>query len=163
VDPGIQRVGSEYLDAVVEVRLRALKDAPYAFASTVDREQALGRDEWLARLERGAWWLARRDDRVVGLVAGIVDPDEPVHRQLVSMWVEPAERGGPAAARLVRAVLDWAGADGATGVVLWVAEDNERAFGFYRKMGFRSTGRRTRLPSRPEVSEEQMMRAAGPG
>lgn len=138
------------------VRLRALADAPYAFASTHAREVAFDEEEWRRRIEGGPWWLAERDGEPVGLVAGYATSDGGDVRHLVAMWVEPASRGSRAATLLVEAVRAWAAADGGRVVSLWVADGNDRARRFYERLGFTGTGERQPLPSTPSVAEERL-------
>jgi GNAT superfamily N-acetyltransferase len=154
----VVRAGVDDLDQVREVRLRALAEAPYAFASTLERELGLTDADWRQRMARGPWWLARTSGSgsAVGLVAAMVDIDDPADRQLVGMWVDPSARGTPIAGLLVQSVLEWARADGADGVVLWVADGNERAERMYARMGFNRNGRRADLPSDPGKGEFQM-------
>ncbi len=71
-----------------------MADAPYAFGSTLEREAALSEEDWRGRLARGRWFIAREKGEPLGMVA-------------------PSMRGTGVAASLVRAVLDWAVADGA--------------------------------------------------
>ena len=139
-----------------EVRLRALADAPSAFASTHAREVAFDEAEWRRRIAAGPWWLARADGAAVGLVAGYRTDDDDV-RHLVSMWVDAAHRGSGAAVRLVEAVCRWAADDGGRVVSLWVADGNDRARRFYERLGFTDTGERQPLPSAPEVGEERLV------
>jgi len=146
------------LDAVKTTRLRALEDAPYAFASTLEREQILVDDEWRSWIESGPWFLAYRDRRAVGIVAAFAEIGQPRHCHLVSMWVESAERGASVAADLVEAVISWADEQKAHAVRLWVAEGNARARRLYERFGFVSTGRRQSLPSDPSVGEEELIR-----
>ena len=80
-----------------DVRLRALPDAPYAFASTHAREVAFDETDWRRRIDGGPWWLARAAGEPVGLVAGYATEDDGDVRHLVAMWVDPAHRGSPAA------------------------------------------------------------------
>ncbi|WP_345411694.1 enoyl-CoA hydratase [Actinomycetospora chlora] len=143
------------------LRLRALADAPGAFASTPAREQELDEDAWRARLA-GAWFVAERDGRAVGLACGIPEPDDPAGRHLVGMWVEPAERGHGVADDLVDAVLGWARDDGAVRIALWVVDGNPRARRCYERRGFTPTGERQPLPSDPSVTESRMTRGLGP-
>jgi RimJ/RimL family protein N-acetyltransferase len=165
----VVRAGEGDLPAVIATRLRALTDAPEAFGSTLERERSLTRAQWLVRMQRGPWWLARPSPpsapspvAPVGLVAACPDPDVPEHTQLVSMWVAAEARGGPAAPALVTAVVDWAAGEDHPAVVLWVVSANERARRLYSRMGFTPTGRSQPLPSDPQVLEEQMIRWISP-
>ena len=134
-----------------DVRLRALLDAPAAFASTYAREVAFGEAEWRARIGGGPWWLALAGDVPVGLVAGYATPEDGDVRHLVAMRVEPAARGAGAATALVEAVCAWAAADGGRVVSLWTADGNDRARRFYQRLGFAGTGERQPLPSDPRI------------
>src|SRR3954452_8807907 len=53
-----------------DVRLRALADAPEAFASTLEKERSVAEDEWRGRT-RGTF-LAHEDGRIVGMAGGFV-------------------------------------------------------------------------------------------
>jgi ribosomal protein S18 acetylase RimI-like enzyme len=150
----LRRVRPEQWAELRDVRLRALADAPSAFASTHAREVAFDEAEWRRRIAAGPWWLAREDGAVVGLVAGYRTDDGVRH--LVSMWVDAAHRGTGAAVRLVEAVCRWAADDGGRVVSLWVADGNDRARRFYERLGFTGTGERQPLPSAPEVGEERL-------
>ena len=155
----VRRAGEHEHRAVRDVRLRALRDAPGAFASSLSREQAYDADEWRRRIAASAWFLARDDGRIVGVACGIDDPGETGARHLVGMWVEPAHRGGPAAPALLAAVLGWARDDGADALALWVVDGNERARRCYERAGFVATGERQPLPSDGAVMESRMRRA----
>lgn len=135
------------------VRLAALGDAPYAFASTVEREAAFDEWQWRSRVESATWFAAVDGARGVGLVGGFVEGSGDLH--LIGMWVAEPLRGAGVAARLVEALLAWARPRPFPGVLLWVADGNDRARRFYRRFGFRGTGVRQPLPSDPSVGEEQ--------
>lgn len=68
--------------------------------------------------------------------------------QIMSVFVQPANRGGGnagAAARLVQKSCDWARTEfGAVWVVLDVRNENTRAIAFYQRLGFADSG--IRLP-----------------
>jgi GNAT superfamily N-acetyltransferase len=82
----------------------------------------------------------------VGMAAGVAGGSGG-ERKLVAMWVDPRWRGRDTAARLMGSVVDWARAEGAERVTLWVAQGNETARRLYERWGFRLTGGRKPLPS----------------
>ncbi len=157
----IHRATLADLPEVRAVRLRALKDAPYAFASTYEREAAFDDADWERRLTSGsATFLARTDGVAVGICSGLPPSDGAA--ELVAMWVEPAVRGSGAAADLVDAVLGWAAEQAADRLHLWVTGTNEPAMRFYQRIGFILTEERQPLPSDPAVQEFGMVRPVGP-
>ena len=153
----VRRVVPDEWAELRDVRLRALADAPYAFASTHAREVTFDEAQWRARIAGGPWWLARADGVPAGIVAGYGTAEDGDVRHLVAMWVDPAHRGSDAATRLVEAVCRWADDDGGRVVSLWVADGNDRARRFYERLGFTGTGERQPLPSAPEVGEERFV------
>jgi len=161
----IRRADPDQWPTYRQVRLAALAEAPYAFGSTLDREQAIDEQRWRSRLAHAATFLAWRDGQPVGTATGKVDdPDDeyavPGAWQLVGMWVQPRHRGVGVADQLVAAVADQASSEGATQLVLWVTEVNHRARDFYRRIGFRATGARQLVrPDEPGHWEEQLIRA----
>jgi ribosomal protein S18 acetylase RimI-like enzyme len=143
--------------AVRSVRLRALADSPWAFGSTLEREQAFDDAEWQRRTEPGNWVLALSSGEGVGVAAGLEESGRSAdERHLVAMWVAPEFRGTQVADALVSGISDWALASGASVLSLWVADGNDRARRFYERLGFQSCGERQPLPSNPNVSEERM-------
>jgi GNAT superfamily N-acetyltransferase len=153
----IRRLAPADWMALREVRLAALAEAPYAFSSTLEREQDFDEAQWRARLETpnfGAW----RSGRLVGLAGAFLEsPPDGWH--LVAMWVSPAERGSGAADGLVSAVCGFARAQDARRVALWVTEVNDRARAFYLRAGFLPSGERALVrPSEPDHWELRMVR-----
>lgn len=165
----VRRVRPEEWQVYREVRLAALAEAPYAFMSTLEREQGFGEDIWRERLESttAATFIAWRDGEPAGTATGKVDDpaDEytvPGAWQLVGMWVDPRSRGLGVADELVETVAGHVRAEGAASLVLWVTEVNDRARAFYRRMGFVPTGKRQPVrPDEPDHWEEQMIRRLG--
>ena len=144
------------------IRLRALQDAPYAFASTYEREAAFEESDWESRLTSGSsTFLARVGGKTVGICTGL--PPRRGMAELVAMWVDPVARGTGVAAELVHAVLAWATDEGADRVHLWVAQTNERARRCYEKLDFVLTGEQQPLPSEPNVLELGMVHTVGSG
>lgn len=125
-----------------DIRLRALAEAPNAFCSSLDRELAFEDQAWRDRLEQARTFLALSGGATVGTATGTADPHENGGRELVAMWVDPAERRSGVARALIDAVVEWARAQNAPAVALWVAEDNASALRLYEKCGFALTGER---------------------
>lgn len=139
------------------VRLAALGEAPSAFGSSYAREVAFDESQWRRRIAAGATFLAWTDDEPVGLVTGIADEAAPAdERHVVSMWVRPDARGTAVSTALIQTVREWARAQGATSLTLWVADGNERARRFYEGCGFGPAGERQPLPSNPAVAEDKL-------
>jgi GNAT superfamily N-acetyltransferase len=113
-----------------EVRLRALADAPGAFASTLEREAAYPDDVWRQRAQGGPAstnFIVRQDGAGVGMAAVIAEP-APGRMQLVGMWVDPHHRRRGVAQALIAEVVRWSRDHRARELLAWVAEDNTVAW-----------------------------------
>lgn len=137
-----------------DIRLRALSQDPNAFCSSLEHESGFDEKRWRDRLGRGTTILAWDGSDPVGTVTGVPDPHEEGGREVVAMWVDPAHRGSGLAGALLDSVIDWAEADGAHGVALWVAGDNSRARALYERTGFTVTGETEVM--RPGVDQLRM-------
>jgi ribosomal protein S18 acetylase RimI-like enzyme len=161
--------------ALRDIRLEALRDAPSAFGSSYEREAAFGEPDWLRRIARGGNFLAFipevrasevrasevrasevRASEPAGLIGGYPETADIV--ELVSMYVRPKARGRGVGEALVAAVFAWAQARDAKTVHLWVTESNDPARALYERCGFSPTGERQPLPSDPSLDEIAMAR-----
>ena len=155
----VREVDSREWEALRDVRLAALQEAPAAFGSTYAREAPFTREQWLGRLERSdavtffAWLPELGEPAGLG---GAMEEDGTV--EVVSMWVRPSARGRGVGAALVGAAADWAKARDHEILYLWVTETNASARLLYERCGFIPTGERQPLPSDPSLSEIQMRR-----
>jgi ribosomal protein S18 acetylase RimI-like enzyme len=177
-DLRVRRLVADDWEQLRAARLAALAEAPYAFASTLAREQAFHEDLWRSRAGAGRTFGAFDGAAIVGLATGFPVDDQPAESQpaesqpaesqpadsqpgwhLVGMWVAPGCRGQGAADRLVEAVCDLARQAGAGTITLWVTEVNDRARAFYRRLGFTPTGARQPVrPEEPDNWEEELAR-----
>ena len=156
----VVRADVEDWAAVREIRLRALADAPDAFASGLADERGRAESEWRDRLASpdARTFLALDDGDPVGLVTVYRDPDDRARAHLVSLWVSPGQRRRRVATTLTEAVLDWARTTDVQAVDLWVTETNAGARELYERCGFVDSGQRQPLPSHPHLQEMAMRR-----
>ncbi len=143
--------------ALRDIRLLALRDAPYAFSSSYAREAAFEEAEWRQRAARDGSFMAFLPEAVpAGLAGGFQPGAGPV--ELVAMFVRPQARGRGVGEALIDAVIAWARKRDATSVHLWVTETNKPARSLYERCGFSSTAERQPLPSDPALAEIGMTR-----
>jgi ribosomal protein S18 acetylase RimI-like enzyme len=142
--------------ALRQLRLRALADAPEAFASTLEVEAAFPDEVWQQRVQGGsasASLIAHQGGVDVGLARIFAEPNTPGRTHLVSLWVDPRYRRRGVAQSLVHRAVAWAVDRRAREVILWVADHNTAARKLYERHGFRPTGERQPLPSNPALTE----------
>jgi ribosomal protein S18 acetylase RimI-like enzyme len=148
VSPAVRRLGAHEAGVLRDVRLRALRDAPLAFGSTLAREEGYEPEKWerwaaeSAAGERQAIFIA---EPAAGMASGVIDDDDPALAHLYAMWVAPAARGSGAGRALVDAVLAWATDRGAERLTTSVTEGSAAAAALYAAAGFSDTGRREPL------------------
>ncbi|MFL6185941.1 MAG: GNAT family N-acetyltransferase [Actinomycetes bacterium] len=139
-----------------ELRLRALADAPDAFASTLQQETAFPEQVWRQRAEGGAAsvnFIAYEGGAGIGMAAIFAVANTPGRMHLVGMWVDPQHRRRGVAQALVERAVRWAEERQASEVLLWVADHNVPARMLYERVGFQPTGERQPLPSNPVLTE----------
>ena len=144
--------------ALRDIRLTALLDAPDAFSSTYAEQVAFGEADWRQRIARGGTFLAYIPEvnEPAGLIGGYQTAPGTV--ELISMFVRPRARGRGVGEALIDAVIGWAREQNATSVHLWVTETNKHARLLYERCGFSLTPERQPLPSNLAVGEVGMTR-----
>jgi ribosomal protein S18 acetylase RimI-like enzyme len=154
----LRTVGADDWRVMRDIRLDALREAPYAFGSTYAEAAAYPQETWMAHAASSI--LAYRPELgsgPVGLVASI--QEVPGVLELVSMWVRPRARGRQVGSALVGAIVERARTRQLPQVHLWVTESNKPARRLYEGCGFSPTGERQPLPSDPSLMELAMARA----
>ncbi len=145
------------------LRLRALEDAPTAFATTLAQGLAFPEQAWHDRAADNAvsdtiaMFFAEYEGHVVGMAGGFLETGDPTP-SLISMWVAPEVRGRGAGEALIDAVTVWAWERGAGRLQLWVTETNAPAIALYRRAEFLERPERQPLPSDPTLNEQRMER-----
>lgn len=147
-----------------DLRLRALQDAPYAFASSYERELEDPAERWgeVAKQsevgEDGVVFVAVAGQEWLGMAGGYLHADDRGRAGVWGTWVAPQARGRRLGEQLVEAVVEWARARGASSVELSVTERADAARALYLRLGFTFTGVVTALASDPSIAEEWMTR-----
>jgi ribosomal protein S18 acetylase RimI-like enzyme len=138
----VQVIGADHWQLWRNLRLEALREAPYAFSSTLAQWQGEGDTEmrWRARLSTVQFnVVAYVNGNAAGIVSGAA-VDQDGTSELISMWVAPFARGHGVGDALVAAVVQWARGQHAANIALAVYDSNEHARGLYRRHGFVDAG-----------------------
>ncbi len=149
----VRRIAAGEGPRVRALRLRALEEAPHAFASSLELELAHPDEHWegVARqsevgdetavfvaIDAGGDWRAMAGARWFDRAAGVA--------QLWGMWVEPSARGTGLGRVLVNEIAGWAVERGALRLRLGVIDRAAAAAAFYERLGFARTGETKALP-----------------
>jgi len=156
-------VSPENVATFKDVRLRALEDAPTAFASTYAREAEFSDEEWMRRTLRwdgvtGIGYLAMEGDLSCGIAGAFLAGETLSRALLVSMWTSPTHRKSGVGRMLMEAIEQWSRERGARRVELLVTSTNEVATHFYKRMGFILTGRSEPHPFDDSVIDFEMVK-----
>lgn len=132
----IERLTTHDAERLRMIRLRALRDAPYAYSATYEETAARPPESWTRQLEELATFVAVEEGRDIGLVR--VGPHDSLSDAglLLSMWVAPEARGRGVGVALIDAVANCARSAGLLRLVLGVDLDNAHALALYRRAGF---------------------------
>jgi ribosomal protein S18 acetylase RimI-like enzyme len=150
----IRRVRADDWQALRELRLRALADAPRAFSATLAEAQARNEAWWRESARRSAedegWvtFVGERDGQLIAMATGTFPVerlhglDDPAIASLIQMWVDPSARRTGLGHELIEAVAAWAAEHDSAVLRTGVTASEQRAVAFYESLGFRDTGRR---------------------
>jgi GNAT superfamily N-acetyltransferase len=148
------------------MRLAAIADSPSTFATTLAVARARPAHHWDRVAEAGssggdqAPWFAEHGGEPAGMINAYRAGGGTV--TVTSLWAAPGHRHLGVADVLVGRALEWAGEHGAARVRLWVVERNDEARDFYRRWGFRPTGREIKYEPDPRMIEIELQREVSP-
>jgi GNAT superfamily N-acetyltransferase len=140
----IRAARAEDWERLRDVRLAALRDAPDAFAVTLEAAEGQPQrrwEGWATGDEWGAQVATFVEEPSEGapfaaMATAARFPDEPDVAHLFAMWVAPASRRDGIGRALVHRVVSWASEHGAAEVRLRVTEGNDGALRLYESCGF---------------------------
>jgi predicted GNAT family acetyltransferase len=127
---GVRRLGPDDWADFRDIRLRALADAPDAFGSTLEREEAFTEDDWRQRVTVP---IVVVDDPHPVSIGGIFDNAGTPH--VWGMWTDPEHRGRGHARTILDALIP-----PGTAAQLDVNTRNGGARTAYERYGFVATG-----------------------
>jgi len=140
------------------IRLEALLDSPQAYGSTYQDSRSWADRHWRALCREWNYYLAEREDRVVGVASGGINELHPGTRWLYGMYVSPSSRATGVAHQLLEAVETWARQEGVESLYLHVAAPMQRARAFYEREGFVATGEVTTMDRDPTITLATMVK-----
>jgi ribosomal protein S18 acetylase RimI-like enzyme len=148
LSPTVRRLRAHEAELLRRVRLRALRDAPMAFGSTLAREEGYAHaqwERWAAESATGEHQAIFIAEPAAGMASGVIDAEDAALAHLYAMWVAPDARGTGAGRALLYAVVAWASERSAERLTTSVTEGNAAAAALYTGAGFCDTGRREPL------------------
>jgi GNAT superfamily N-acetyltransferase len=161
----VRRLAGEQAALYRELRIAALREAPYAFGTTLS--EALAEDEetlgalvqQLARSDQRAGFVLYTEGQPAGLVGAFFEEGREHRGFIRALWVAPAVRHLRGGELLVSAATRWLIDHGSTLVYAWVTDANVNAMQFYLRLGFTPSGDRQSLPSNPNEWETLLFKA----
>ena len=154
----LRRLASHELDLHRDLRLRALRDAPDSFGETfaAAAERPISYWEELTRSVtepgRDVMFFACEGDDILGSVYGFRDRARTDAGRIGGMWVGPDWRRRGVGRALLQEVISWARERRLSRLGLWAPAHSPAAMALYSRAGFRNTGERRPLPTKPALS-----------
>lgn len=124
----IARCHPRHLRRVLQIERASFSGEPYTRAIFRELWRECGEFFFIVKIRR----------RIAGYIATRLREG---NAEVISIAVDPAYRGAGAGAAMLEHTLERLAAAGARSVQLMVREDNDGAIRFYRRFGFRRTGR----------------------
>ncbi len=148
----VRSINADEWTLVRDLRLRALRDAPTAFATTEADARTQTEEEWRRLTESmtgsalNAMFVATSDGEYIGSVYALIDRTDERTGRIGGLWVDSQRRRRGAGHRLIRAVRLWAENLSRHRLRLWVPADEAPAQALYAREGFVPTGRTDSFP-----------------
>ena len=160
MDIVIREITSDDWQAFRRLRLDSLRDAPYAFRSTLADAEERTDESWQEMTHhtgyrRATTFIAWNGTEAVGMAYCRAE-DGSV--SIGAMWVAPPARRNGIGLRLLGAAIDFGRERGAGRAILWVTVGNEGAQQLYTAAGFTPTGKTEPLREGSDRTVAEMMR-----
>jgi RimJ/RimL family protein N-acetyltransferase len=143
----IRRIRKEECDVYKEIRLRALKEAPYAFLTTYNSAMQRSDDMWRQQVFEAAtganqaiFIVFSEENIPIGLAALYRSSTERKSGEMAQVWIAPEYRKREIGTELLGQVIHWGKENEITELEARIMEGNEQAIAFYKKNNFTETG-----------------------
>ncbi len=142
----IRKLTEDDLDALWNIRLRALQDNPEAFGSTYEETLQRGKESFRQRLRQPhaeTFYTGAFDESLVGIVGFYRESGAKGQHKgyIISMYVAPEQRGrGIGKALVAEAIAQARTIPGLEQLLLSVVTSNTAARRLYRSLGFEVYG-----------------------
>ena len=143
----IRRIKKEECDVYKEVRLRALKEAPYAFSTTYDSAMQRSDDMWKQQVfgaatgaDQAIFIVLSEEKITIGLAALYRSSTDQKSGEMAQVWISPEYRRRGIGKELLDKVIHWGKENGIADFEARIMEGNEQAIAFYKKNNFTETG-----------------------
>src|SRR6478735_7480713 len=108
------------------IRLRALRDSPSAFASSHHREKSWSERDWRRTFDAALWFVASHGQHSIAIARSARDV-QPWVRHVESVWVAPPYRRQGIFRFLIEKLIHYEASVGVTELLMWVLEGNDTA------------------------------------
>jgi ribosomal protein S18 acetylase RimI-like enzyme len=144
-----QSTGPTQSDSELTIAPMSVADvsAVHAILKESPKASMWSEESLLQSAPTGVAWVARMNGTVAGILIGRGAADE---FEILNMAVGKMWRRSKVGTRLVEVALERARSAGARKTYLEVRASNEGGISFYRRIGFRETGRRPNYYARPK-------------
>ena len=138
----IRRIQKGEADLFRQIRLEALREAPYAFSSTYESAIQRSAESWREQADSSAQgshratFIAFSEGLPIGIAALYRLEDQADAGEVLQVWVAPEFRETGVAWDLMDLVFKWAGENNFRRIIAGVTKVNPRALKFYSKYGF---------------------------
>jgi RimJ/RimL family protein N-acetyltransferase len=146
----IRQLDTDDAKNYLSIRLEALQNSPYAFASSYEEEKDNSAEKYSVRFatsKSSITYGAFKDTKLVGVLTLVREQKMKLkHRaNIVAMYVKPEERGnGTGKALMKKAIQKVKNMEGVEQLYLTVVTSNEAAKKLYSSMGFEVFGKEER-------------------
>lgn len=128
------------------LRLRALKDSPFAFSQTWEETIGLDDEYWslitqsMVEPNKQRMFIARDEHEYIASLYALLDANDKAAGRIGGMWVDSCKRGKGVGRKLFLSVKSWAESLALKRIKLWVEDTDDSARLFYARLGFLETG-----------------------